>query len=153
MALFDEYESEEYESEKDDKIRLFETQQRNVRSWHHYFKLLLIVSVFVLVLGGVVFYFTLPGVGDQVKAPTGLEDAVRSHFLDVEKRTMTDASTFYCGDFYWIRVEVEKRPDIVGKPNNTVSKYIARATQLPEGSWQITATPLTGDDTGAPCSQ
>src|SRR5258708_145906 len=153
MPLFEEYESEEDESEKDDKIRLFETQQRNVRSWYHYFKLLLIVSLFVIVVGGAIFYFTLPGVGDEVKAPSGLEDAVRLHFLDSEKRTMTGASVFYCDQFYWLRVDVEKRPDIVGKPNNTVSKYITKATQQPDGSWQVTATPLTGDDTGTPCSQ
>ena len=152
MSLFEEQESDEYRSENDDKNRLFETQQRNVRSWHHYFKLLLIVSVFVILVGALIFYFTLPGVGDAVKAPDALEDAVRVHFLDKEKRTMTGASTYYCDKYYWIKVDVEKRPDIVGKPNNTVSKYIAKAEPQPDGTWAVTATPVTGDDWGTPCS-
>lgn len=151
MALFDEIETEEYDPERDDKNRLFETQQKSVRSWHHYFKLLLIVSLFVLVVGAVIFYFSLPGVGDAVKAPEGLEDAVRAHFLDVEKRTMTDTSTYYCENFYWIKVDVEKRPDIVGKPNNNVSKYTAKATQQPDRTWAVTATPVTSEDWGSPC--
>ncbi|MEP6787603.1 MAG: hypothetical protein ABJB40_04180 [Acidobacteriota bacterium] len=152
MSLFEENEIEEYDSERDDKTRLFETQQRNVRSWHHYFKLLLIVALFVLVVGSVVFYFSLPSVGDAVKSPEGLEDAVRTHFLDVEKRTMTDAAAFYCDKFYWIKVDVETRPDIVGKPNSTVSKYVANATQQPDGTWTVTATPVAGEDWGDPCS-
>src|SRR5438067_2074395 len=114
MALFDEYESEEYESGKDDKNRLFETQQRTTRSGRGYLKLLLIVAIVVIAAGGLIFYFALPGVGDAVKAPEGLEDATRNHFLEKEKRTMTDGSVFYCGSFYWIKVDVEKRPDIVG---------------------------------------
>jgi len=157
MGIFDEYESEEYESEeykseKDDKIRLFETQQRNVRSWQHYFKLLLIVSLFVLVVGGVLFYFSLPGVGDEVKAPQGLEDSVRAHFLDKEKRTMTGESVFYCGSFYWVKVEVEKRPDIPSMPNNMLTQYRARATQLDDGTWQITAAPVLSNENDTPCS-
>ena len=152
MALFDEYESEEYESGKDDKNRLFETQLRTTRSARGYLKLLLIVVVIVIVAGGLIFYFTLPGVGDAVKAPQGLEDAVRSHFLDKEKRTMTDESVFYCGGFYWVKVDVEKRPDIVGKPNSNVSTYIGKATQQPDGTWAITATPVVDDENGGPCS-
>ena len=152
MALFEEYESEEYESEKDDKNRLFETHQKTTRSLGGYIKLILIVALGVTIVGAVIFYVSLPGVGDEVKAPSGLEDAVRLHFLDKEKRTMTGAFVFYCDKFYWVRVDVEKRPDIVGKPNNTVSKFIANAKQQPDGTWAITATPVVGDENAAPCS-
>ena len=147
MALF-----ENDQLETDDKSRLFETHQKTTRSLGSYVKLILIVAIGVSIVGAVIVYFNLPNVGDEVKAPNGLEDGMRAHFLEKEKRTMTGAAVFYCGDFYWVRIGVEKRPDIVGKPNNMVSKYIARATQQQDGTWAITAKPVVSDTNDVPCS-
>ena len=133
-----------------DDDRLFQTHQRVSRSWGEYVKLLIIVSVFVVIAGAVAFYLTLPNVGDQVRPPRGLEEAVRSHFLDVEKRNAGDILFYYCETFYWARVEVEKRPDIKTNPVYQIGTYAARAARTDAG-WQITAAPITAAEIDRPC--
>lgn len=134
-----------------DDDRLFQTHRRTGRSWRQYVKLLGVVSVFVTAAGIVIFYLTLPSVGDRVRAPQGLEEAMRSHFLDTEKRTATDIEFYYCGEFYWARVDVEKRPDIKTNPIYGIGTYTARAAGDPENGWQITAVPVTSAEPPAPC--
>lgn len=132
--------------------RLFETHQRTTRSWQQYVKLLGIVSVLVVIGGGVIFYMTLPSVGDKVRAPAGMEDAVRAHFLDKEKRPANDIGFYYCGGSYWARVEVEKRPDIKTDPVYQIGTYAARVTGSQEQGWSITAAPITSREADVPCS-
>jgi hypothetical protein len=133
-----------------DNDHLFETHQRVTRSWKQYLKLLGIVSVFVVLAGGAVFYLTLPSFGDRVRAPQGLEPAMRSHFLDTEKRTANEIAFYFCDSYYWARVEVEKRPDITTNPIYQIGTYVARATA--EGDrWTITAQPVTSPEIDVPC--
>ena len=133
-----------------DNDHLFETHQRTTRSWKQYLKLLGIVSVFVVIAGGAIFYLTLPSFGDRVRAPQGLEPAMRSHFLDTEKRTANDIAFYFCESYYWARVEVEKRPDIKTNPVYQIGTYVARATASGDG-WAITATPVTSPEIDVPC--
>lgn len=133
-----------------DNDHLFETHQRTTRSWQQYLKLLGIVSVLVFLGGVAIFYLTLPSFGDRVRAPQGLEEAMRSHFLDTEKRTANDITFYYCDSFYWARVEVEKRPDITTNPIYQIGTYAARAT-ADGSSWRITAVPVTSPDIDVPC--
>lgn len=135
----------------DDKNRLFETHQTASRSLGNYFKLMLIVAACVAVAGAVIFYFTLPGIGDRVKAPAGLEDQIRNHLIDKEKRTPTDIAVYYCGNFYWAAVDVETRPDIPGTPINRVSRFRVTAIQTDASSWTISAVPVSGPDPDVPC--
>lgn len=125
------------------KDELFATHDANKGSIGRYIKTLGVVAVLVLVILGAVFYFTLPGVGDEVKAPHGLEDAVRDHFSSVEKRETTDEMKFfYCKDYYTAQVKLA--PPIV-RPNAASEKvtnnYDVSATEGPSGQWTITAKP------------
>src|SRR5439155_18186223 len=106
--------------------RLFETQAKTIRSSRHYLTLIGIVAVFVLIAGGLIFYLTLPGIGDKVRGPEGAEDAVRNHFSDKEKRNATDITFYLCDKYYWAHVDVETRPDVSANPLARVSSYAAK---------------------------
>ncbi len=134
-----------------EKNRLFQTQQESVASSQNYLKLLAIVVVCIAIIGAVVFYLTLPRVGDRIRAPKELEDAVRSHFLDKEKRTATDITFYKCDKYYWAHTEVETRTDIPGNPLSRVSSYATKATPRDDGKWEITALPITSPDMDTPC--
>lgn len=143
MGMFDE--------EEVDKNRLFETHQKSSRSFGQYLKILLIVAAGVILVGAVIFYVTLPGVGDKVRAPAGLEDGIRDHLLVKEKRTATDITVYYCGTFYSASADVETRPDIPGTPINRISRYKITAIQAGSGEWNVTAAPVTGSDEIVAC--
>lgn len=133
-----------------EKNRLFETQQEIAGSSSHYLKALAVLGVIVLIGGGVAFYLLQPGVGDVIKAPADMENAVREHFLTVEKRTATDIVTYKCDGFYWARVGVETRTDLPN-PLLRIDKYSARITgESP--AWQITALPVKDPGQSIPCS-
>lgn len=134
-----------------DKNRLFETHQKSTRSFGQYLKILLIVAAGVVLVGTIVFYMNLPGAGDKVKAPAGLEDRIRDHLLVKEKRNATDITFYYCGTFYGAAAEVQTRPDIPGSPINQISRYKIAATPSGPDDWSITATPVIGADEVIPC--
>lgn len=156
MGLFDEVYDQDDEldaKDDDDKNRLFETHQKTTRSIGQYLKLLLIVAVFVLIAGGAIFYFTLPGKGDQVAEPKGLADDVRVYFVDKVKRDVKTMTVFYCETSYWVRVEVELRKDIPGQAADPITKYKANAVEGADGRWSVTASPITSPEGDVPCSQ
>ena len=154
MGLFDEETIQETDQgfAEDDKVRLFETQQRKASSSRNYLKLLLLVALIVIVAGAVVYYETLPGVGSQVLGPKGLEDEIRVHFLDKQKRTAEDVTFYKCDNFYWSRVGVQTRNDVPGNPVYKVSRYRAKAARRDDGTWDIFASPITDPDMDIPCS-
>ena len=154
MGLFDEETIQETDQNfaGDDKVRLFETQQRKASSSKNYLKLLLIVALIVVVAGAVIYYVTLPGVGSQVLAPKGLEDEIRSYFLDKQKRTAEDVTFYKCENSYWARVGVQTRSDIPGNPVYKVSRYRAKATRRDDGTWDISASPITESEMDVPCT-
>lgn len=152
MALFD---SEDQFKTADlhagvEKSRLFDTLKDEGRSVHDYLKLFLIVVLSVIVIGGLVVYFTMPGFGDEVRPPAGLEEAVKTHFNDQEKRAVSEAAYFYCNDFYWARVNLEKRPDITARKLDEGHRRVT-ATQNESGAWQIAAAVANG--TEDPCTR
>ena len=149
MGLFDQVDDEPV-ADPVDKNRLFETLQETTESSRNYFKVFSIVAVCVLVAGVGIYYLMAPGIGDQVRAPQGLEDAVRSHFLDKEKRTATDITFYNCDGFYWARVDVETRPDIETNPIYKIPRYRAKAVNSDVG-WNISASPVTSEDMDVPC--
>lgn len=133
-----------------EKDRLFQTVKEETGSERKYLKVLGIVVVLVLVAGGVVFYLTLPGVGDQVRGSAEMEMAVRDHFLTKEKRTATDITFYQCDKYFWARVGVEVRTDIKTNPVYALDKYTARVE--PSGNaFNITAMPVTSPETDVPC--
>lgn len=150
MGIFDEIE-EAAPSTGDDKNRLFQTHQKSSEGSRNYLKLLGILAVVVVVAGVLISYYTLPRFGDAVRAPKGLETAVRNHFLANEKRTSTDIIFYNCETYYWARVGVEKRSDIKTNPIYLIESYKANATARDDGTWTITATPITSPEMDTPC--
>lgn len=133
-----------------EKDRLFQTVKEETGSERNYLKVLGIVVVLVLVAGGIVFYLTLPKVGDQIRGSTQMEMAVRDHFLTKEKRTSTDITFYQCDKYFWARVGVEVRTDIKTNPVYALDKYTARIE--PSGNaFNITATPVTSPEIDVPC--
>lgn len=134
-----------------EKNRLFETHQKTKRSLGSYVKVILVVAVGVAIAGGAFMYFTLPGIGDAVLRPAGLEQELRHHMSDVEKRDATDMAYYLCDQFHWVRVGVETRPDIPAKPHNMVDKYRVKASQTADGKWTIAALPILSAEENIPC--
>lgn len=130
--------------------RLFQTHDRVEKTSRNYLKALGVVLLLVAAGVGIFFYVTLPGMGDRVRAPRGLEDAVRNNFIEVQKRDAADIEFYFCDTFYWARVYVEKRPDITTNPIYLVGTYRARATAVGD-AWTVTAEPITSPEMDVPC--
>lgn len=142
MALF----------EDEDKSRLFETHERSTRSIRDYLKVLLPVVLVVVLIGAAVIYFGLPDVGDEVKSPRGLDDAIKLYFLDKEKRSVMEASYYYCSDFYWVRLGLEKRPDITARQMDEGKRRVI-AVERANGAWEISSTPVGENEADIPCTR
>lgn len=134
-----------------EKNRLFQTVKEETGSERSYLKLLGIVAVFAAIAVGVALYFMQPGVGDRIKVSRETELAVRDHFQTKEKRSATDITFYQCDQYQWAHVNVEKRTDIKTNPVYAIDKYAARITQTSDGSFNITAAPITSDDMDVPC--
>ena len=132
-----------------DDGHLFETLEKETSGGRKYLKLFSVVVVFVIVAGIAIGYFTLPGVGDTVRAPAGLEMAVRDHFLTKEKRTTTNIVFYQCEGFYSARVGVETRNDLPN-PIFRIDAYTARAAARGD-QWEITAAPIASGEQFVPC--
>jgi hypothetical protein len=149
MGLFD-HEEPIATDDPVDKNRLFETLKEESESSRNYFRLFSIVAVLVLAAILAAWFILMPGIGDQVRAPEGLEDAMREHFRSVEKRTANEITFYKCNGYYWAHVEVEVRPDIQTDPKYGYSSYRAKAAG--DGvAWQIAAQPITSPDQDVPC--
>jgi hypothetical protein len=134
-----------------EKDRLFETLDKEESSNRSYAKLLIVAAVAVLVAGAVIFYMMLPGVGDKVRAPKDLEQAVRDSLLDKQKRVATDITVYYCGgDSYWARAGVETRKDVPNPIYKLDSYAVSAKGQDP--NWEITSKPIQSAADDKPCS-
>ena len=132
-----------------EKDRLFETIEKEKTSDRSYAAVFGVVCLVVIAGGALAYYMMMPGVGDPIDAPRGLEAAVRDHFLTKEKRTATEIVYYKCQDFVWARVGVETRTDIPN-PLLQIPNYSARATASGE-TWTITAAPIASPDLDVPC--
>jgi len=135
---------------KVEKNRLFQTVEKTKGSSRKYLIVLGVVAVFVIAAGVTASYLTLPGVGDKVLAPRGLDQSMREHFLTKQKRDMTVNTVYQCEGFFWTRVGVETRNDLPN-PVFRIGTYAARATPNGDG-WDITAAPITSPEMDVPCS-
>jgi hypothetical protein len=134
------------------KDELFATLDGTEKSKTRYFKTFAIIAVVVLVLIAVGMYFYLPGTGDEVRAPAGMEDAVRSHLASAEKRDLLEMKSFYCKTYYAAQVKVDK--PLVAKPSSekVTNNYDVAATRHEDGSWTVTAMPdYKVDNNDRPC--
>ena len=134
-----------------EKEHLFETQQKTVESSRNYLKLFVLVVIFIAIAGTAIFYLTLPGIGDRIRVSREMEDAVRNHFLEKEKRTAGDITFYKCDQYTWAHTEVETRTDIPGNPLAKVSAYATRITDRGNGTFDMTATPINSPEIDTPC--
>ncbi len=151
MGLFEHFDDYD-EPGGDDKNRLFETHKSSSRSARDYLKLFAAVVIAVVAIGGAIVYFTMPGIGDEVRPPQGLDASVRAHFLEREKRAVEAVSYFTCGDHYWARVGLEKRPDITARQLDEGHRRV-EAVETSAGVWQITSAPLSSPGSAQPCGR
>jgi hypothetical protein len=151
MSLFDSLDNDP-KADSVDKSRLFDTLNDEGRSVHDYLRVLVPVVVAVLVIGGMAVYFTMPGMGDEVRAPQDLDETLRTYYLDNEKRAVAEVTYFYCKDFYSARVMLEKRPDVTARQFDHGNRR-AVAVEQPNGTWQITSTPIDPDASIDPCGR
>ncbi|CAN5331779.1 hypothetical protein BH10ACI3_BH10ACI3_16090 [soil metagenome] len=133
------------------KDRLFETLEEESAGERKYLKVFGVVAVFIVIAGAALWYFMQPGIGDEIRGPKGLEQALRDDFLLKQKRTATDITFYKCDGFTWARVEVELRPDIKTNPVYQIGKYSSRSTVKSDGTWDITAAPITSPEMDVPC--
>ncbi len=133
-----------------EKNRLFETVEKEKSSERSYAAVFGIICVVVIAGGVLAYYMMMPGVGDRIDAPRGLEAEVREHFLTKEKRTATDIVYYKCHGFIWARVGVETRIDIPN-PLLKIANYSAKATGT-DAPWSISATPISSPESGVPCN-
>lgn len=124
------------------KDELFATHDAIPTSKAGYVKTLGIVAVVVLATIAAVLYFNLPGIGDEVKAPAGLEDAINDHFISKEKREITEIKVFYCKDYYAVQVKLKPLPsNLKTSPERATDNYDASGTEGSRGRWTILAKP------------
>ncbi len=148
MALFD----DENIPDHVEKSRLFDTIKGEDASSFGYLKHLLPVVLVVGLIGAGMIYFYLPGVGDEVNVPTGLDVALNEYFLKNEKRPVTESAYFYCKDFYWVRVVLERRADVTARQLDAGHRR-AIAAENGNGSWTITSTPAAEGQADTPCTR
>lgn len=134
-----------------EKDRLFETAQKTTESSRNYLRLFGIVVVLIAIAAAAVIYLTLPGVGDRIRVSREMEDAVRNHFLEKEKRTASDITFYKCDKYTWAHTEVETRTDVPGNPLAKVSAYATRIIDSGNGTFEITAKPITSPELDTPC--
>lgn len=132
-----------------DSGHLFETLEEEESGSRKYIKVFGAVVVLVIVAAVLIGYFMLPGVGDKVRVPAGVELAVRDHFLTKEKRTATDIEFYQCDGYFGARVGVETRTDLPN-PIFKLDTYSARVAKQGD-SWEISATPLASGEKYTPC--
>lgn len=151
MSLFEtEDEPRDIESDKDDKVRLFETQQRETESGRGYLKKFLPVAVVAIIIIAGIIWLMQPGIGDAVKPPTEVEEAVNDYMLTKEHRSIREITFYKCNGYYWVKILSEPRSSVasVDAPENqfrlSVKTADGRATD-------ITNLPLPDRSVDIPC--
>jgi len=141
MDIFDEKE----------KVRLFETQEKNVRSIHDYAKIFLPIAVVVIVVLAVVMYLMSPGSGDVVRPSTDLNDAVYDYMLTTEKRTANEITFYKCDGYYWVKILAEPRAYPPSNLEDEVNQYRLTVRENADGTRQIATLPLPSKEDDVPC--
>src|SRR5262249_13008939 len=118
MGLFDEIDEDTPATVDVEKNRLFETLEKEGRGIRDYLKVMLPIVVIAIGLIGAAIWFGLrTSVGDRVRPSNDLYDAAYDYLLTQQKRTPLDMAFYYCGDYYSIDANVEKRT-VISKPED-----------------------------------
>ncbi|HYJ92023.1 MAG TPA: hypothetical protein VEV84_11985 [Pyrinomonadaceae bacterium] len=153
MGLLDAEENETAESaafDEESKIRLFETQKRESKSAIDYLKKFLPVIVVAIVIIGGIIWLMQPGIGDAVKPPKEVEEAVDEYMLTKEHRSVREITFYKCDGFYWVKILTEPRSALssVDDPEN----QFRLSVRSPDGkAADITTLPLPPKEKDKPC--
>lgn len=150
-SLFDSIDNDP-KTDSVDKNRLFDTLNDEDRSAHDYLKVLIPVVVGILVIGGIAVYFTMPGMGDEVRPPQAVDEAVRAYYLENEKRAVSEVTYFYCTDSYAARVLLETRTDVTARQFDHGNR-LAMAVENPQLEWQVTSRTIAPSEALEPCGR
>ena len=134
-----------------DKVRLFETQEKSVKSVHAYAKILLPIALLVIVGLAAVMYFFSPGIGDPVRPPQELSDAVYDYMLTHEKRTASEMTFYKCDGYYSVKIVAEPRSYPPSNLLDAVNQYRLTVREDEGGSRRIATLPLPTNEDDAPC--
>jgi len=152
MSLFEpEDESQDVEFDKDDKVRLFETQKRESEGGRGYLKKFLPVAVVAIIIIAGIIWLMQPGIGDAVKPPKDVEEAVDEYMLSKEHRSIREITFYKCDGYYWVKILSEPRSSVasVDAPENQFRLSVKTA----DGKASDIATlPLSPKDQDKPCS-
>ncbi|MGD9563919.1 MAG: hypothetical protein AB7F88_17965 [Pyrinomonadaceae bacterium] len=133
-----------------EKSRLFDTLNDEDRSARDYLKVLLPVVLAIIVISLVVIYFTVPGAGDEVRPPDGLDEAIKTYYRENEKRDVSGVVYFYCEGSHTARVSLEQRPDITAREFDHGNRR-AVAIRNTDGTWQLSSKTVEPNETFVPC--
>jgi len=149
MSLFDD---ETTGTDGVEKNRLFETLDKEDEGGKNYWKFL--VPIVAVVIAGIalVVYFGSRRVGDSVRPDDDLYYAVYDNFLTQQKRTPTDLSFYYCGDYYSVDATMEKKDVAPTKPEDTLTKFKATARKT-NGAWQVRVAGIAPKDKFTACEE
>lgn len=136
-----------------DKVRLFETQEKNVRSIHDYAKMFLPIAVVVIVVLAAVMYLMSPSIGDAVRPSRELNDVVYDYMLTTEKRTANEMTFYKCDGYYWVKILTEPRAYPPSNLEDEVNQYRLTVRENADGSRQIVTLPLPAKADDVPCKQ
>jgi hypothetical protein len=114
-----------------EKNRLFETLDKESEGGKSYWKFLVPILVVVIAGIAVAVYFGGRRIGDSVRPDDDLYYAVYDNFLTQQKRTPTELSFYYCGDYYSADAMVEKKNVAPTKPEDTLTEF--RTTARKDG--------------------
>ena len=155
MSLFEpeEENTDEVEFDKESKIRLFETQQRESRSIHDHLKRFLPVVAVAIIVVGLIIYFMQPGIGNAVKPPKEVEDSVYDYMQSKEHRSVHEISFYKCNGYYWVKILAEPRsypPSVLDDP---VNQYRLSVRTSDGKTAEITTLQLPEKQDDIPCKQ
>ena len=152
MSLFDtEDEPHDVEFDKDDKVRLFETQRRETEGGRGYLKKFLPVAVVAIIIITGIIWLMQPGKGDPVRPPADIADAVDNYMLSKEHRSIRESTFYKCDGFYWVKILAEPRSSVasVDDPENQFRLSVKSSDGK---AAEITTLPLPPKDQDKPCS-
>jgi hypothetical protein len=82
-------------------------------------------------------YLSLPGIGDEVKAPKELEDQVYDYMLTKEKRTTSEMVFYKCDGYFWVKLMAEPRAYPPSNLRDPVNQYRLTAAPQVDGAYLI----------------
>jgi hypothetical protein len=136
----------------DSKVRLFETQQRSSASVHSYvIKFLPVALIAILIIAGVI-WFMQPGIGDAVRPPKDVADAVDEYMLSKEHRSIREITFYKCSDYYWVRILAEPR-SALGSVDDPSNQYRLRVERNGDAAASIQTLPLPDKQNDVPCKE